>query len=77
MNYIEAFKSKFQRLPTETEIGFLMVAVAEEEQMNPQTRANRFMRNGICCNYISGVSWGRIEALPQKINTKPMRKKQC
>ncbi len=23
-----------------------MVAVAEEEQMNPQTRANRFMRNG-------------------------------
>ena len=29
MNYIEAFKSKFQRLPTEKEIGFLMVAVAE------------------------------------------------
>ena len=23
-----------------------MVAVAEEDQMNPQTRANRFMRNG-------------------------------
>ena len=46
MNYIEAFKSKFQRLPTEKEIGFLMVAVAEEDQMNSQTRANRFMRNG-------------------------------
>ena len=33
MNYIEAFKSKFQRLPTETEIGFLMVAVAEQDQI--------------------------------------------
>ena len=50
MNYIEAFKSKFQRLPTETEIGFLMVAVEEQDQMTPQTRSNRFMRNGFVAN---------------------------
>ena len=54
MNYIEAFKSKFQRLPTETEIGFLMVAVAEQDQMNPQTRSNRFMRNGFVATKYQG-----------------------
>ncbi len=47
MNYIEAFKSKFQGLPTEKEIDFLMVAVAEQDQMNPQTRTNSFRGNNI------------------------------
>lgn len=67
MNYIEAFKSKFQRLPTETEIGFLMVAVAEEEQMNPQTRANRFMRNGFVATTYQECRGEDQEYFPKKL----------
>lgn len=46
MNYIEAFKKKFERLPTEKEIAILMEAVAEEDQANMKNRLIRYTANG-------------------------------
>ena len=50
MNYIEAFKKKFERLPTEEEIAILMEIVAKEDQTNMKNRIIRYTPNGFKAN---------------------------
>ena len=42
MNYIEAYKKKFNREPTEDEIAIMMQSVAVEDQENAKHRSMKF-----------------------------------
>ena len=46
MNYIEAFKKKFERFPTEEEIAILMEAVAKQEGENQKNKSIIHRPNG-------------------------------
>tara|TARA_R100001509_G_scaffold145917_1_gene102681 strand:+ start:429 stop:608 length:180 start_codon:yes stop_codon:yes gene_type:complete len=54
MNYIEAFKKKFNRLPTEEEIAILMEAVADQEQTKFQNKSLKYRHNGFVENRYKG-----------------------
>ena len=57
MNYIEAYKKKFDKEPTEDEIAVMMQAVAKEDQQNLKNRSNQHRPNAVV-PLIDLLSWG-------------------
>lgn len=47
MNYIEAYRKKFDKEPTEDEIAVMMQAVAKEDQQNLKNRSNQHRPNAV------------------------------
>jgi hypothetical protein len=50
MNYIEAYKKKFNKEPTEDEIAIMMQSVAVEDQENAKHRSMKFKPKGFAAN---------------------------
>ena len=51
MNYIEAYKKKFNKEPTEDEIAIMMQSVAVEDQENAKHRSMKFKPKGFAANF--------------------------
>ena len=47
MNYIEAYKKKFNKEPSEDEIAIMMQAVAKQDQANLKNRSNQHRPNAV------------------------------
>lgn len=50
MNYIEAFKKKFNKEPSEEEIATMMQSVAVDDQANVTHRSMKFKPKGFAAN---------------------------